>query len=167
MNDLSIVPATSEDAQKVLTFYSCLLAEHLPYIMDNPAPTLEQEIAFIQRHDGKRSLLLLAHSGEQVVGMCGYQIAAHQQLSHVCSLGISVHKAFRSQGIGRRLIAAGEKWCRSRAVYRLEFEVVDGNPAVVFYQRLGFEIEGRKRKAIKVGDDFRDLIIMAKMFSPK
>ena len=97
--------------------------------------------------------------------MSGYHIAGHPQHSHCCSLDISVAKHSRRQGIGLRLITAGEEWCRSKSIRRLDFEVIDGNPAVAFYQELGFEIEGRKREAVKVGDEFRDLIIMARLLA--
>ena len=163
--NIDITPATEEHAKAVLVYYADLLGEKLPFIMDNPAPSLEQEIKFIRNHDGERSFLFLAISGGQVVGMSGYHIAGHPQQAHTCSLGISVAKPFRRCGIGSRLIAAGEEWCRSKSVRRLDFEVIDGNPAVTFYQNLGFEIEGRMRYAVKVGDGFRDLIIMAKILA--
>lgn len=163
--NVKIIQAKMEHAEALRIYYTELLLEKLPFIMDNPAPTLEQEQAFIQKNDGVGSLLLLAVSDGNVVGMSGYNIAAHHQLSHVCSLGISIAKPFRRHGIGSRLISDGETWCRSRSVRRLEFEVVDGNPAVVFYQHLGYEIEGRKQQAFRVGEVFRDVIIMAKMLA--
>ena len=153
--NVEIVPANVDDAERVLAYYTDLLAERIPFIMDNPVPTLEQEIEFIQKHDGQGDVLLLAVCEEQIVGSSGYHIAVHHQRAHTCSLGISVAKAWRRRGIGAKLIRAGEKWCSSRSIRRLCFEVVDGNPAVGFYQGLGFEIEGRKRKAIRVGDTFR------------
>ena len=120
---------------------------------------------FVQKNDGERAALFLALSDARVIGMTEYDIEGHHQHSHCCSLAISVTQSFRGQGIGSRLIAAGEEWCKSKSIKRLDFEVIEGNPAVAFYQRLGFEIEGRKRKAVKVGNEFRDLIIMAKLLA--
>jgi RimJ/RimL family protein N-acetyltransferase len=162
---MEIRQATEADTEAILSYYTELLAEKLPFIMGNPVPTLEQERTFVQKHDGKRAALFLALSKGRVVGMSGYHIGGHPQHSHSCSLGISVGKPFRRQGIGSRLIATGEEWCRSKSVRRLDFDVIDGNPAVAFYQQLGFEIEGSKREAVKVGDEFRDLIIMAKLLA--
>jgi RimJ/RimL family protein N-acetyltransferase len=164
--DVEITAAGVEHAEGVLAYYAALLAEKLPFIMDNPVPTLEQEIEFIEKHDGKRAVLLLAMAGGQVVGIGGYSLGAHRQRAHTCSLGISVAKPFRRRGIGTRLIAAGEEWCRSKSVRRLELEVLHDNPAVAFYEKLGFEVEGRKREAIGVDDNFRDLLIMAKLLEP-
>lgn len=160
-----IKQATNHDAEAVLAYYTELLAEGLTEILANPVPTLEQEKEFLKKHDGQQSALFLAFVDGRVVGMSGYHIAVHPQTRHSCSLGISVAKNFRRHGIGSQLISAGEEWCRSKAIHRLEFEVIDGNPAVVFYQRLGFGIEGRKRDAIRVGSKFKDVIIMAKMMA--
>lgn len=163
---IDIIPATINDAERLLIFYGNLLSEGLPYIMNNPVPTLEQEIQFIKNHDGKNSLILLAVSNNEVVGMCNFRIGSHQQLSHTCFLiGISVAKHFRRRGVGKKLLSAVEDWCIDRSIYRLDFEVVDGNPAVIFYENLGYQIEGRKHKAIKVQNEFKDLLIMAKLLA--
>lgn len=61
-----------------------------------------------------------------------------------------------------------EKLCGTkvdRSIRWIDFEVVDGNPAVAFYESLGYQIEGRKRGAIKVNDDLKDLLIMAKLMA--
>jgi RimJ/RimL family protein N-acetyltransferase len=160
--NMTIAAATVDDAEQILAYYTDLLAEKLAFIMDNPAPTLAEEIEFIEKHDGQRSVLLMARAGERVVGLSGYNIAIHHQHAHVCKLGISVARDFRRCGIGRKLILAGEKWCVSKSIRRLELDMIAGNPAIAFYQALGFEIEGIRRQAIKVGDEFRDQVMMAK-----
>jgi RimJ/RimL family protein N-acetyltransferase len=160
---MEIRQVTDADTEAVLAYYADLLAEKLPFILDNPVPTVEQERKFVHEHDGVRAALFLTLFEGRIVAMSGYRISGHPQRSHSCSLGISVAKPFRGQGIGSRLVATGEDWCRSRSVRRLELEVIDGNPAVALYQRLGFDIEGRKREAIKVGNGLRDVIIMAKI----
>jgi GNAT superfamily N-acetyltransferase len=163
---IDIMPATIADAERLQNFYKNLLSENLPFIMDNPLPTLEQEIEFIKYHDGNNSLILLAVNNEEVVGMCNIRMGSHHQLSHTCFLlGISVAKHFRRLGIGAKLLPFVEDWCKDRSIRRLELEVVEGNPAVAFYQSLEYQIEGRKRCAIKVGKEFKDIIIMAKLFA--
>jgi RimJ/RimL family protein N-acetyltransferase len=163
---IDIIPATINDAERLLNFYENLLSEHLPFIMNNPTPTLEQEIQFIKNHDGKASWILLAVNNKEVVGMCNFRIGSHHQLSHTCSLiGIAIAKDFRRLGIGTKLLTAVEDWCKANSIYRLDFEVVEGNPAIAFYQNLGYQIEGRKRSAIKIGNELKDFIIMAKLLA--
>ncbi len=162
---IEVVQPNVDDAERVLAYYTDLLADRIPFILDNPVPTLEQEVEFIRRHDGEQAALFMAVAGGGVVGLAGYTLAAHHQRRHTCSFGISVAKAWRGRGIGASLIRAGEDWCASRSVRRLSCEMIEGNPAAAFYERLGFEIEGRKRQAIQVGESFKDLIIMAKLLA--
>jgi RimJ/RimL family protein N-acetyltransferase len=162
---ISITTATEDHAEAVLKYYTALLSENLAYILNNPAPTLEQERDFIRKHDGERSALFIATDGDNVVGISNFSIPGHHQYSHTCSLGISVARDFRRRGIGSDLIYAGEDWGRSRGVRRISFDMLDGNPALAFYQHLGFEVEGRKREAIKVDDEFRDLLLLGKILA--
>ncbi len=162
---IRITTASEEYAEAVLRYYTDLLAENLPYILNNPVPTLEQELNFIRKHDGERSILFIAIAGEAVVGISNFAIPAHHQYSHTCSLGISVAKDFRRHGVGSDLISSGESWSRSRGVRRISFDMIDGNPALNFYQHLGYEVEGRKRDAIKVGNEFRDLLLLGKILT--
>jgi len=163
--NIEITPATVSDARQVLSYYTDILSENLPFIMSNPVPTLEQEINFIKKHDGNYSLLLLAKHEGLLIGMNGYQIERHPQHSHSCSLGITVAKSFRGKGVGTQLIQSGIGWCKSKFVLRLELEVIDGNPAVPFYEKLGFKVEGRKRKFVRIGESFKDMIIMAQILA--
>ena len=159
---LDIRPATLKDTEMILEYYKDLLAEKLPFIFANPVPTMAQEKEFVRSHDGVRAVLFIAEHEGQVVGISGYHIAEHPQLAHNCSLAISVARLYRRQGIGSELIHAGEEWCRSKSIQRLDLEVIEGNSAVKFYQELGYVIEGRKHGAFRAGDKFRDIIIMAK-----
>lgn len=162
---IEIRQATVQDAEAALAFYTDLLAEKIPYVLDNPVPTLEQEREFLQAHTGDQGALFLACDGERVVGLCAFRLAAHPQSAHCCLLGISVARSWRGRGLGTRLITAGLQWCRARSVRRLELEMIDGNPARRLYERLAFVVEGRKRQAVRVGDADMDIIIMARLLA--
>lgn len=157
-----IRPATLKDAPELARYYAELLAERLPFVLENPPPTLEQEQAFVRDHAGDDALLLVAHVGARVVGLSAWRVGRHPQHAHVCAFGISVAAPYRGNGLGTRLIAQGEAWCRRRGSRRIELEVIDGNPAVALYERLGFQHEGRRRGAVTVGDEDRDVLLLAK-----
>jgi ribosomal protein S18 acetylase RimI-like enzyme len=163
---IDIIHAGIIDAERLLEFYKNILSETLPFIMRNSVPTLEQERQFIQNHDGENSVILLAVDNDKVIGSCNFRVGGHPQLSHTCFLiGIAVAKNYRGLGVGTKLLTSAENWCIDKSIHRLDFEVVDGNPAIFFYEKLGYQIEGRKRKAIKVQDKFKDLLIMAKVLA--
>jgi ribosomal protein S18 acetylase RimI-like enzyme len=161
---IDIISASIIDAEGLLDFYKNILSENLSFIMSNPVPTLEQEKQFIRNHDGESSVILLAVDNGQVVGMCNFRVGGHHQFAQTCFLiGISVAKKYRRLGVGTKLLTSVENWCKGKSIRRLDFEVVDGNPAVFFYEKFGYQIEGRKREAIKVQDEFKDSLIMAKL----
>jgi RimJ/RimL family protein N-acetyltransferase len=107
---VSIIQAEESDAERVRAYYANLLSEKIPYILANPVPSLQQEQEFVRKHDGKQSVLLLAISDNQLVGMAGFNRAAHPQNVHCCSFGISVARAHRGERIGARLIETGVEW---------------------------------------------------------
>lgn len=50
----------------------------------------------------------------------------------------------RGNGLGRRLVRAGEQWLRERGVVKAQLLVRETNTAIVgFYERLGFEVAPR------------------------
>ncbi|MEO0565062.1 MAG: GNAT family protein [Chloroflexota bacterium] len=87
--------------------------------------------------------------------------------AQTASLGLSVHRDWRRQGVGRALTEAIIAWARDESgLCRLELEVFGNNrKAVALYESLGFEHEGsRRRAAIKHGEAL-DSLIMAMLFN--
>jgi putative acetyltransferase len=83
----------------------------------------------------------------RVVGQ-GWLQAMGGRRSHVGQPGVAVHDDYLRQGIGEALLAAlidlGENWL---GLTRLELEVyTDNAAAIALYQKLGFVIEGTKRR---------------------
>lgn len=70
--------------------------------------------------------------------------------------------------VNRRLTIAVRKSHRGKAlakkykVLRIELEVFGKNPAIRLYERLGYEIEGRRKDAVEDEGTFDDVIFMAK-----
>lgn len=53
---------------------------------------------------------------------------------------VATDPSCREKGVGRALIAAGERWLRDRQIAKVQLMVREANAAVVpFYARLGFE----------------------------
>ncbi len=75
----------------------------------------------------------------------------------------AVKDGARVQGIGTQLFNTIETHARERGAHRVEFEVFAKNAkALKLYKRLGYEIEGVKRRAVQNNEDYDDLIFMAK-----
>jgi putative acetyltransferase len=81
----------------------------------------------------------------------------------VAGLGISVHREWRSRGIGKQLMSAALEWARKNTVVRrLELNVFERNTvAIHLYQSFGFQIEGRHRGTHLKSGEFIDSLSMA------
>ncbi len=111
----------------------------------------------------ENSVFLVAEVGGKIVGMLNCSGRDRQAIRHVTTLGISVDKVWRGKGIGNQLMAHAIEWARSKEVLsRIELFVFERNEtAIHLYQKFGFEIEGRRRKAIFRGGEYLDDLVMA------
>ena len=89
------------------------------------------------------------------------------RMSHVAYLGgLAVHPAFRSNGVGTKVMETLVERLRGEGVKRVELLVVtDNKKAIEFYERLGFEREGVLKCFLKRhgSDQYLDELMMAKI----
>jgi putative acetyltransferase len=99
-----------------------------------------------------------------VVGMCGLHVYPGKR-RHSATLGMSVDDNLQGRGIGRKLMEAMLDVADNYlGLTRVELEVMADNPrAIGLYERMGFEHEGCKRKAIIKGGGYVDALVMARL----
>lgn len=70
---------------------------------------------------------------------------------HRGNLGIIIHRNYRSEGLGKKLMETAIQWAKENRVYeKLELEVLQSNEqAILLYEKLGFTREGVIEKAVK------------------
>ena len=85
-----------------------------------------------------------------------------KSLRHVAELNIVVHLGWQRKGIGSQLLDAIIAWAKNTpAVEKIQLNVRATNlGAIALYQAKGFEIEGRLKNHLKVGDSYIDDLIM-------
>lgn len=77
-------------------------------------------------------------------------------------MGMGVLPAYRGAGLGRRLLADTLDAARAIGIERVELEVFASNTAAIaLYRRMGFAVEGTKRRARKLDGEYDDDVIMA------
>jgi len=82
--------------------------------------------------------------------------------AHVLTIAMGVKRQYWGKGIGAQLLQQLVDWARLHQFVRLELTVMAHNErAVLLYQRLGFEIEGRHVKSLKVDGEWVDEFTMA------
>lgn len=152
-SELIIREATLDDAAEIAAFMNALGEEKLDTINPRTPLTVEREREFLQEAlDNPRAFYLIALDDAQVVGMIDLHAGVKAHEKHAAKIGISVARAWRGRGVGRRLmtqaIAKTKAW---DGFCRIELEVVPWNKnAIALYTSLGFVREAVKRKAVNL-----------------
>ena len=171
MPDYAIREATEDDAEKLIAYL-----EELSQEPDIPLPltpgcvklTLEQELDYLRHHiEPENSIYLVAEADGEIIGAfhcTGDNLPMTREMTQHCAeLGVTVRNAWRHQGVGTALIEHGLAWARSvPMIKRIQLQVfADNKHAIHIYENLGFEIEGRRRKAFMRNGEFIDSLTMA------
>jgi ribosomal protein S18 acetylase RimI-like enzyme len=162
---IQIIPIAEEHIEG---FYQCLgaVARERRYLGLVQAPPLESVRQFALNSIENLVIRLVALSkGEdqaRVVGWCDISPMKREGFTHRGTLGMGVHKDFRRRGIGRKLIDQAISRAKKLGLERIELEVFASNtPAIKLYKKLGFMVEGVKKKARKLDGIYDDMIQMA------
>jgi ribosomal protein S18 acetylase RimI-like enzyme len=112
----------------------------------------------------KKVFTYLAYKDDELVGYIILLLGRFRKFrGNAYIANVSVRKDCRGQGIGRELMKAAEKQAKQCRARRVELEVFGKNEnAIRLYEQLGYEVEGRKRRAVENEDSYDDLVFMAK-----
>ncbi len=104
-------------------------------------------------------------SDGEVVGWCDVVPKPRPVHAHVGVLGMALLPEFRGQGVGERLMRRTLEAARVFGLHRVELTVREDNKnAIALYRKIGFEIEGLMRDAIKVDGVCENMYLMALLF---
>lgn len=132
------------------------------YLVFTKAPPWEQSLAFYTSLIKAGCPYFVALAGEKVVGWCDVSPMVGESRSHIGVVGIGLLPEARGSGTGRRLMEAAIAKSWAIGLTRLELTVRDDNHnAKALYERLGFEVEGLRRRASVVGAEVHDAWAMA------
>ncbi|HSM70569.1 MAG TPA: GNAT family protein [Anaerolineales bacterium] len=145
-------------------FHTCLdeVSRERKYLGFVEAPPLESTRKWLKSGVDQGEIRLIAMNGVQVIGWCDIELNNREGFRHSGKLGIGVLKEFRGTGIGTKLLTQALSEAQLQNLERIELEVYESNlVAIKLYERLGFKVEGRKRKARKIDGHYDDVIMMA------
>jgi RimJ/RimL family protein N-acetyltransferase len=147
--------AVAEDAASLIDLRRTIFGESdfMLYAPDEYADTPD---AMAKRIDGmsrsNASRLILAFADSVLAGflsVTGHEIPRRR---HVAYVVIGIVRAHWSRGIGRALLAEALRWAPTAGISRLELGVMTENTrAIGLYERLGFRVEGTRRRAYLIG----------------
>ncbi|HEX9116862.1 MAG TPA: dephospho-CoA kinase [Anaerolineae bacterium] len=139
-----IRPATLADAGGIAAVIEAIIAEGGLTVLDHPF-SLEEELAYLRSLE-PRERIMVATVGDVLVAHQSLDLYAKytHAMDHVGVLGTFVHKALRSQGLGRALSAATIDFARGAGFRKFVITVRADNPgAQAFYLSWGFRPCGR------------------------
>ena len=133
---------------------------HLAFV---EAPPIEQSRAFVGWLIGGGGFQFLAvNADDRVVGWCDIVRVDLEGFRHVGKLGIGLLAEYRGRGIGRELAVAAIDAAFAAGIERIELDVFASNEAgIALYRKLGFTVEGVKRRARKIDGRVEDNVMMA------
>ena len=104
----------------------------------------------------------VAEDSDTIVGRLSLARDPNPASRHVADLGLMVAATHRRRGIGRALLEQAVTWARGADIRKLELHVFPWNePAIVLYERFGFEREGLRREHYRRDGEYVDAILMA------
>jgi len=168
-NEIPIIAreAHVQDAAQLVDFVTHLSQETELYIVLQPGEftlTVEEEAELLNKYAlSDNSAYFVAEADGQIVGGLNLKGGTRAGNRHCAVLGISVGKGWRGVGVGSQLMAHAIQWARQSGVLkRIElFVFVENEPALHLYEKFGFMIEGRLRKAVYRHERFYDDYLMA------
>ena len=163
---MNVRKATAQDAYQIIEVMKD--AEQSGFMLFNPGErniTAEQFEKYIEAMNQKQnSTIFVATEKEQIIGYLIVQGDTPSRVAHRAYIVIGVHSMSRSKGVGTALFTYAEHWAREVGLQRLELTVIKhNNSAYRLYEKAGFEVEGIKRKSLKINDEYVDEYYMAKM----
>lgn len=127
--------------------------------------TLEEEIETIRKMlEMENVLLWIAVEDGEIISYMHINANSLSRMKHSASMGITVKKSWRGKGVGKHMMADAISFFESSSLHRLELTVVKENQvAVELYKKFGFVEEGLMKDALKKGDTYYDVLMMAKL----
>jgi RimJ/RimL family protein N-acetyltransferase len=165
--EVIIREAKPSDAEQIIAYMNRLSEEPNSNIEISPGEfdhTVEEEAGFLAEFAAsKNSVFLVAEANGKIVGLLNCKGSERKAIRHTVTLGMSVDKAYRGQGIGSRLMVRAIEWAKGTGIVtRIELALFERNKiALRLYQKFGFEIEGKRRKAGFRDGEYHDGLIMA------
>ncbi|WP_064682567.1 GNAT family N-acetyltransferase [Rhizobium bangladeshense] len=145
-----------------------LVAREKKYLSMLEATPLPQTREFVMGMIANGNPQFVAVSGEEVVGWCDISRHFFPSHAHRGKLGMGILRAYRGQGLGRRLIETTLRAAQDADFARVELDVYEDNArAIALYEKVGFAREGMVRRAARIDGRFIDAISMALLFDER
>jgi RimJ/RimL family protein N-acetyltransferase len=160
--------AVKQDAAAILDLSKGVIGEEIYQLTSGSEfkMTIESEEKWIESHlANPNHIILVAEMNSKIVGLLDFSNGHRQRISHTGEFGMSVEKTFRDQGIGSLLLKVLIEWAaKSETIEKIGLSVHNNNErAIALYKKMGFEIEGVRKRDLKYGEgQYVDTVVMGR-----
>lgn len=165
-NEKIIIRKADPSDAKALVEYMNLIggeSDYLTFGAGEFEKSAEQEREFIESAlNRNNALFLVAEVDGKIVGNLHFSGGQRPKVTHTGDFGISVLKKYWGNGIGEELIRRLIRWSKdSKVIRKLNLCVrTDNTRGMALYKKMGFEEEGKERRAFFVDGKFYDSLLM-------
>jgi RimJ/RimL family protein N-acetyltransferase len=166
--EIQIRSALVQDARAILELSQSVIAEEIYQLTSSSEfkMTLEAEEKWIQNHlSDPNRIILIAEVNSQIVGMLDFANGHRKRIAHTGQFGMSIASPFRNQGVGSILLQALFEWAKeNQFIEKICLSVhSDNQAAIALYKKMGFEIEGVRKKDLKYDNGrYVDTVLMGR-----
>ncbi|MBY0121665.1 GNAT family N-acetyltransferase [Bacillus sp. S/N-304-OC-R1] len=164
-NEVTIIEATKEYAQRMIDFYNVVGGEtdFLSFGKDEFKRNAEEYQEYIETTRlEQNSIILLATIDDEIISIASITSSQKVRMKHVGTLGIVVSKQFIGQGLGTEMMVRLIQWAASNGITNKISLVTreDNIHAIELYEKLGFEKEGLIKKDNLINGVYYNTYIM-------
>jgi RimJ/RimL family protein N-acetyltransferase len=168
MSEITIRDARPDDAVAYVTLQKALFGEtnFMLFAPDEYLVAPEEVSTQLEKiaNSGTGRRLLAIDQGD-LVGFLGVSGSPIPRIRHSGLLVIGVLQSHWHRGVGRTLITEAIRWAPTVGLSRLELFVMKSNSrAISLYERMGFRVEGHRRRAYVIDGVPVDDQLMAYVF---
>lgn len=148
-------------------FYNCLkiIDSETNFMMFEPDERVWNEEKLVKNLKDENNLFLVAIEDDRIVGFLSAERGAFRRIRHTAYIVIGIQKDYQNRKIGTKLFQMLDDWAVKNKIIRLELTVECENvSAIKLYEKMGFSIEGTKKKTMYVNGKYVDEYMMSKIF---
>jgi RimJ/RimL family protein N-acetyltransferase len=166
--EVVIRSATKQDAPAIMDLSRCVIEEEIYQLTSGKEfkMTIDAEEKWIKSHlSNPNHIILVAKMNLKIVGLLDFSNGHRHRIAHTGEFGMSVEKSVRDQGIGSILLQVLINWAaQNSTIEKLGLNVHNNNErAIALYKKMGFEIEGVRKRDLKYNNgQYVDTIVMGR-----
>jgi len=159
--------ATAADAAAIAAIYNEGIADRIA-TFETESRTAERIAAQLAERGDRYPTVVVERDGEVVAWATAGPYRARPAYAGVAEHSVYVARAARGRGAGRAALDALGRAYAERGFWKLVSRIFPENEAsLALHERCGFRVVGVYQRHGKLGDEFRDCVIVEKLLSER